>query len=235
MATPIAYGSSWARDWIWVQVHLYHICRNAISFNPLAQAGDQTWASMKTWGLAVRFLTHCATAGTSWVIIPLIWLNYLVSGYILPWSFIFFEVVKWLKTEGKKEWREVDNIPVTNTSLFNFTPAILSLHHIVSFSLAGSASIHGSFVFALDFWFTLYMKSLPISLLINNFCWLYLENRHGLYVEATIEIPAGKINITTWVRTVGLSGLLCLYHESVLKRRPILYLSFLPHQARNEP
>ena len=46
------------------QPHLCHNVSNARSFNPLYQAGDQTTASIATTAAAVRFLTHCATAGT---------------------------------------------------------------------------------------------------------------------------------------------------------------------------
>ena len=37
---------------------------NSRSFNPLHWAGNQTWASVVTQAVAVRFLTHWATEGT---------------------------------------------------------------------------------------------------------------------------------------------------------------------------
>ena len=43
---------------------LYHSCSTMGSFNPLYQARDQTLASAATQAVVVRFLTHCATAGT---------------------------------------------------------------------------------------------------------------------------------------------------------------------------
>ena len=45
-------------------LHLSHSSGNAESFNPLCQARDWTRASTVTWATAVRFPTHCATAGT---------------------------------------------------------------------------------------------------------------------------------------------------------------------------
>ena len=33
-------------------------------YNPLCWAGDQTHSSAETWAAAIRFLTHCTTAGT---------------------------------------------------------------------------------------------------------------------------------------------------------------------------
>ena len=58
MTTPMRYGSCWARDW------LSHSCGKAGSFNTLNWVGDWTHASTETWAAAVRFLTHCAIAGT---------------------------------------------------------------------------------------------------------------------------------------------------------------------------
>ena len=55
MAVHTACGSSQARDWIQA---------TAATFNPLHWAQYQTWVSIATWGTAVRFLTHCTTAGT---------------------------------------------------------------------------------------------------------------------------------------------------------------------------
>ena len=43
---------------------LCHSCDNTGSFNPLCWAGDQTRTSAANWAAAVRFLTHCAMAGT---------------------------------------------------------------------------------------------------------------------------------------------------------------------------
>ena len=48
---------------------LYCNCINATSFNPLCQAGDRTHASTATWAAAVGFVTHCATVGTSSVLV----------------------------------------------------------------------------------------------------------------------------------------------------------------------
>ena len=55
MATPTAYGISWAGDWSQ---------DNTRYFKPLHLAGDGTWATAATWAAAVGFLTHAATAGT---------------------------------------------------------------------------------------------------------------------------------------------------------------------------
>ena len=43
---------------------LDHSCGNARSFNPLHQAGNQTWTFAVTQATEVGFLTHGATAGT---------------------------------------------------------------------------------------------------------------------------------------------------------------------------
>ena len=58
MATPMAYGNSWARDWIWTTAATY-----TRSFNPLLRTGDRTDTSAVNWAAAVGFLTHCATVG----------------------------------------------------------------------------------------------------------------------------------------------------------------------------
>ena len=66
MVSPVAYGSSWARDWIQATVmaeDLCHSCGNAGFFNPLHWARDGSCAPAATWATAVGFLTHCATAG----------------------------------------------------------------------------------------------------------------------------------------------------------------------------
>ena len=57
MATPMAYGNSQARNWIWTAAATYTAMQNP--FNPLL------WASIAaTWSTTVRFLNHCAIAGT---------------------------------------------------------------------------------------------------------------------------------------------------------------------------
>ena len=58
MATPAAYGSSQARDWIWAAAATY-----TGSFNPLCWARDQTHTFAVTRDAAVGFLTQWATAG----------------------------------------------------------------------------------------------------------------------------------------------------------------------------
>ena len=62
---PEAYGSSWARDWIWAVAATYTAAA-AIPDppNPLHQAGDQTHTSTVTWAAAVGVLTHCTIAGS---------------------------------------------------------------------------------------------------------------------------------------------------------------------------
>ena len=65
MAVPMAYGTSQARDWIRATAATYAAAVAMLDpFNALQRAGDQTYASSATWAAAVRFLTHCATAGT---------------------------------------------------------------------------------------------------------------------------------------------------------------------------
>ena len=59
MATPTAYGSSQARNWIQDIAVTY-----VRSFNPLPQARNQTHAFTETQATALRFLTHCTTVGT---------------------------------------------------------------------------------------------------------------------------------------------------------------------------
>ena len=63
MAAPTAHGSSWARDWI-RGIAVTYACGNAGSFNLLHWARDQTPTSASTRIVAVRCLTHWATAGT---------------------------------------------------------------------------------------------------------------------------------------------------------------------------
>ena len=58
MATPAAYGSFSARDWIRATAATY-----AKSFNPLRQAEDQTLASAVIQATVVAFLTYCPTMG----------------------------------------------------------------------------------------------------------------------------------------------------------------------------
>ena len=62
----MTHGGSWARDWIWASAAIYtKAVATTDSFNPLRWAtGDQTLASVTTQATAVRFLTHCTTAGT---------------------------------------------------------------------------------------------------------------------------------------------------------------------------
>ena len=72
MATPEAYGSSLARDWIWATVTTYPAAaansKIAASptrpFNPLLWARRQTHTSTVTRAAVVRFLIHCTTVGT---------------------------------------------------------------------------------------------------------------------------------------------------------------------------
>ena len=45
MATPAAYGSSWAMGWIWATVPYATPAATARSFNPLRWAGDRTHTS----------------------------------------------------------------------------------------------------------------------------------------------------------------------------------------------
>ena len=70
MAAPTAYESSQTRDWIQATAASYAIAAVTLgSFNPLHLAGDRTPASEVIWAAAVRFLTHCTTAGTPWNIL----------------------------------------------------------------------------------------------------------------------------------------------------------------------
>ena len=65
MATAMAYGSSWARDWIWATAGTYTAA--AASLDPLthcAGPGDGICPSIVTRSAAFGFLTHCMTAGT---------------------------------------------------------------------------------------------------------------------------------------------------------------------------
>ena len=65
MAAPMAYGSSWAKDWIQARAVTYIAAVVMLGpFILLHQAGDQTWAATASQANAVQFLTHCATAGT---------------------------------------------------------------------------------------------------------------------------------------------------------------------------
>ena len=64
MAAFVAYRSSWTRDWMNLSHSLHHTCGNAGYFTPKSWAGNRTQASAMTWATEVRFLTHCATAGT---------------------------------------------------------------------------------------------------------------------------------------------------------------------------
>ena len=65
MATPIVYGSSQARYWIWATAVTWVTAEaTQLSFNLLCWAGDWTHASAVTWATAVRFLTHGTLAGT---------------------------------------------------------------------------------------------------------------------------------------------------------------------------
>ena len=59
MVRPTVYGGSQARDWIWANAAVM-----SDPFNPLYQAGDQTFTSVVTQSAAVGFLTHHTTAGT---------------------------------------------------------------------------------------------------------------------------------------------------------------------------
>ena len=59
MAAPKAYGSSWAKDWIWAAAVTY-----TRPFNPLYQARNYTHSSETTQASEVGLLTHCATVGT---------------------------------------------------------------------------------------------------------------------------------------------------------------------------
>ena len=65
MATPMAYGSSQARDQIQaLAINLHYRCDNVASSNPLCQAGNQTCISIATQAAAAMFLIHWTTAGT---------------------------------------------------------------------------------------------------------------------------------------------------------------------------
>ena len=54
MATPMAYGSSWARDCIFHNCNLRCSCGNAGSFNPLRLAGGRICISAVTHTAAVK-------------------------------------------------------------------------------------------------------------------------------------------------------------------------------------
>ena len=65
MATPEAYGRSWARDGI--RATAVTSAAGAATSDPLTrlcQAGDQTRTSAVTRAAAFGFLTHCARVGT---------------------------------------------------------------------------------------------------------------------------------------------------------------------------
>ena len=63
MATPIAYGNSWARDWIQAKAANYAAAAAMLDLLTTVQARNQTHASLATQATAVRFLTHCTIAG----------------------------------------------------------------------------------------------------------------------------------------------------------------------------
>ena len=64
MATPMAYRSSQARDWIQAITVTYASAVATLDpFNPLHWAGGQTCTSPVTQAIAVRFLTHRTMVG----------------------------------------------------------------------------------------------------------------------------------------------------------------------------
>ena len=65
MATPVAFGSSWARDWIQVTAGTYAMATATLHpLNLPYRAGDRTQAYVATWATVVGFLTHWAIVGT---------------------------------------------------------------------------------------------------------------------------------------------------------------------------
>ena len=64
MVALTAHGSLWTRNKIWDIAATHTALHSVRSFNPLCLAQDRTCASAVTKATAVRFLTHCATAGT---------------------------------------------------------------------------------------------------------------------------------------------------------------------------
>ena len=66
MATPEAYGSFRARDWIKLQLKPTPYLQQCQFFNPLHQAGDRKHTSTATWAAIVGFLTHSTPVGTLW-------------------------------------------------------------------------------------------------------------------------------------------------------------------------
>ena len=59
--TSMAYGSSWARDWIWAAAATYASCSNTRPFNLLRGLGNQTCIFAVIRATAVGFLTDWAT------------------------------------------------------------------------------------------------------------------------------------------------------------------------------
>ena len=68
MATPMAYGRSRARDWIWATTELWQ-CR---FFYPLHSPGAQTLTSAATWATPVRIFIHCNITGTTIFVIVVV-------------------------------------------------------------------------------------------------------------------------------------------------------------------
>ena len=65
MATPKAYGSSQAKDWIWGATATHAKAVAMLDpFNPSCWARDWTYTAAATQAAAVWVLTHGATVGT---------------------------------------------------------------------------------------------------------------------------------------------------------------------------
>ena len=60
----MAYGSSWAKDWIPAAAVTYDAATATLDPQPTAQDKDHTHTPAATGAAAVGFLTHCTIAGT---------------------------------------------------------------------------------------------------------------------------------------------------------------------------
>ena len=81
MATPMAYGNSWARNWIQAAAAIYATA--SAMPDPLtycSRPGIKICVSVVTWATGVGFLTQCATVGTP--------LFQCVVSFLLPPSFL---------------------------------------------------------------------------------------------------------------------------------------------------
>lgn len=106
MATPVAFGSSWARDWIQVTAGTYAMATATLHpLNPPYRAGDRTQAYVATWATVVGFLTHWAIVGT-----PFEDFSNLIT--LLNLSFIFSKNIN--NNNNKHNWMKIIDILIRN-------------------------------------------------------------------------------------------------------------------------